>query len=126
MDYKNKTIIDKNGFIIDMCVLFIDNKPQYFEVIEDIQIVNRYTGDYVKPKWDFEKEEWIEGATEEEIKEWEESNKPKPKEPSEDEILISNVLLENATLKQKTNDLEEMTANLMLKIAELKGGNANV
>ncbi|OSA88179.1 UNVERIFIED_ORG: hypothetical protein B2H93_18890, partial [Clostridium botulinum] len=46
----------------------------------------------VKPKWDFEKEKWTEGATDEEIKEWEESNKSNPKEPTETEILQKQLL----------------------------------
>ncbi|NFI17508.1 hypothetical protein FDB77_17750, partial [Clostridium botulinum] len=46
----------------------------------------------VKPKWDFNKEEWSEGATQEEIQEWEESNKPLPKEPTETDLLKQQLL----------------------------------
>lgn len=46
--------------------------------------------------------------------------------PSEGEVLMSNVILENATLKQQMVEQQELTANLLLQIAELKGGNANV
>ncbi|MBN1037899.1 hypothetical protein FC789_02255 [Clostridium botulinum] len=114
-------IDEKTGYKIDFVVVGEYGLRDGEKIIKkDWNIANTM----LKPKWTGI--EWIEGATEEEIKEWEEKNKLKPKEPSEDEILISNVLLENATLKQKTNDLEEMTANLMLKIAELKGGNTNV
>ncbi|OSA89088.1 UNVERIFIED_ORG: hypothetical protein B2H93_16665, partial [Clostridium botulinum] len=69
----------------------------------------------VKPKWDFEKEKWTEGATDEEIKEWEESNKSNPKEPTETEILqrqlleTQNMLLElqyKLTNKDLTNNLK--------------------
>ncbi|WP_242863288.1 hypothetical protein [Clostridium botulinum] len=124
--YSHKVLVNDEGFVVEECVLLKDNVAQNVEVLEGQFLVNYYDKEYIKPKWDFKKEEWVEGATEEEIKEWEEENKPQPKEPNENEILISNVLLENANLKQKTNDLEEMTANLMLQIAELKGGNTNV
>lgn len=46
--------------------------------------------------------------------------------PNESEVLMSNVILENATLKQQMVEQQELTANLLLQIAELKGGNANV
>ncbi|MBN1071502.1 hypothetical protein DVV81_10035 [Clostridium botulinum] len=121
------SIIDKNGFCISRTELMNENGDLItYELKEDEQVVEKITNvELVKPKWVFDKEEWVEGATREEIKEQEEKNKPKPKEPNEDEILMSNILLENATLKQKTSDLEEMTANVMLQIAELKGGNIN-
>ncbi|WP_315970296.1 hypothetical protein [Clostridium botulinum] len=124
----DKSIIDLNGNIIYSHILMDGNNNILFsdieiKITEDMQIVDIPNKTYIKPKWTGI--EWIEGATEEELKEWEEKNKPKPKEPNEDEILMSNILLENATLKQKTSDLEEMTANVMLQIAELKGGNIN-
>lgn len=78
---------------------------------------------FYKPKWN--DIEWIEGATEEEIETWKEENKV-VQEPSEGEVLMSNIILENATLKQQTTEQQELTANLLLQIAELKGGNANV
>lgn len=68
---------------------------------------------YLKPR--FTGTEWLEGATEEEIKEWEEKNKPKPKEPTETEILqkqlleTQNMLLElqyKLTNKDLTNNLK--------------------
>ncbi len=115
MFYEYKTIIDKNGCVVDSCVLFIDNNPKYFELIEDMQIVDMYNGNLLKPKWDFEKEEWIESATQDEIKEWEEKNKPVEKEPTETEILqrqlleTQNMLLElqyKLTNKDLTNNLK--------------------
>lgn len=63
-----KTIIDKNGDLIDRCVLFIDNIPQYFNIKENYIIVERYDGSYIKPK--LVNGEWIETATDEEIKEY--------------------------------------------------------
>lgn len=46
--------------------------------------------------------------------------------PNESEVLMSNVILENAILKQQMVEQQELTANLLLQIAELKGGNTNV
>lgn len=52
---------------------------------------------------------------------------PKPvPQPSENEMLVSSLLLDNAELKNKTSELENLASTLMLQIAELKGGNANV
>lgn len=45
---------------------------------------------YVKPKFNEELQEWFEGATEEEIKQWQEENKP-VLEPNEVEILKSEI-----------------------------------
>ncbi|MDB2150521.1 hypothetical protein [Clostridium butyricum] len=69
------------------------------------------------------KEYIITKSAEEKRKEY--SNTPIIK-PSEGEVLMSNVILENATLKQQMVEQQELTANLLLQIAELKGGNANV
>ncbi|MBN1079257.1 hypothetical protein [Clostridium botulinum] len=88
--YSYKTVIDSNGFVIEKCVLFIDNIPQYFEVTEDMQTLEMYKGDLIKPKWSGV--EWVEGATEEELKEWEEKNKPVEKEPTKEELLEKQLL----------------------------------
>lgn len=48
------------------------------------------------------------------------------KEPSESEVLMSNIILENATLKQQMIEQQELSATLVLQIAELKGGNTDV
>lgn len=57
---------------------------------------------------------------------YKDSLKESLREPSEGEVLMSNVILENATLKQQMVEQQELTANLLLQIAELKGGNTNV
>ena len=48
------------------------------------------------------------------------------KEPTEQERLLSTVLLENAEIKEQLKEQQELSSNLMLQIAQLKGGNANV
>lgn len=121
--YYYRTIIDKDFNIVDKCVLFIDEEPQYFEMKDNYMAVEQYRGNFIKPRWN--DIEWCESATEEEIKEYEEANKI-VQEPSENEMLMSNIILENATLKQRMEEQQELTSTLMLQIAELKGGNTNV
>ncbi|MCS6103567.1 hypothetical protein DWV12_14760 [Clostridium botulinum] len=89
-----KIIVDKNGFAVrnvfvndEMEILFDD-----FILDDNMQIVDMYDKTYIKSKWDFDNEEWTEGATQEEIKEREESNKPKPQEPTETELLQKQLL----------------------------------
>ncbi|MBY6916065.1 hypothetical protein [Clostridium botulinum] len=90
--YSHKVLVNNEGFVVEECVLLKDNVVQNIEIQEGQFLVNYYDKKYIKPKWDFEKEKWTESATEEEIQEWEESNKPKPKEPTETEILQKQLL----------------------------------
>ena len=91
---KHVSIVDKNGFCISRTELQDENGVLItFELKEGEQIVEKITNvEFIKPKWNFEKEEWTEGATQEEIKEREEANKPKPKEPTEVELLQKQLL----------------------------------
>lgn len=65
------TVIDNDGFIVDYCVN--DN----YKCKNNQQKVKQYlefnTLKLVKPRWNGA--EWIEGATEEEIKAWKNKNK---------------------------------------------------
>lgn len=47
-------------------------------------------------------------------------------EPSEQEILNAQLLKENADIKAQLTEQQELTANLLLQIASLKGGSTNV
>lgn len=47
-------------------------------------------------------------------------------EITEEQQLLSTVLLENAEIKEQLKEQQELSSNLMLQIAELKGGNADV
>ncbi|NFS12774.1 hypothetical protein FDE77_16290 [Clostridium botulinum] len=102
-------IIDKDGYIVNPCI----EKKKISEEDICVHVLNDYS--LIKPKWNFEKEEWIEGATQEEIQEWEEKNKPILKEPTENEVLLKqlletqNMLLElqyKLTNKDLTNNLK--------------------
>lgn len=88
MEYK--TIIDGNGNIVDLCVNFTNGLAQDFTMEEGHRAVERYSENFIKPFWNNSK--WIESATDEEIKEWQEKNNSTLKEPSETEILQKQLL----------------------------------
>lgn len=111
--YSHKVLVNNEGFVVEECVLLKDNIAQNVEVLEGQFLVNYYDKKYIKPKWDFNNKKWIEGATEEEIQEWEESNKPKPKEPTETEILQKQLL-------ETQNMLLELQYKLTNKDLEIK------
>ncbi|NFL86221.1 hypothetical protein FDB24_00130 [Clostridium botulinum] len=110
----HKTIIDNEGFIIEVCVLFINNNPQGFEITEDMKIVDRYTlgNELIKPKWDFDNKKWIESATDEEIKEWEEQNKPLPKEQTETDLLKIELAENTKDLAKKDLEIEQLQKDI--------------
>lgn len=66
--YEHKTIIDSEGYIVNSCVLFIDGKPSYYELKENEIAVDFCKKDLIKGR--LVNGEWIETATEEEIKEY--------------------------------------------------------
>lgn len=47
-------------------------------------------------------------------------------EITEEQQLLSTVLLENAEIKEQLKEQQELSATLTLQIAQIKGGNANV
>ncbi|WP_017825511.1 hypothetical protein [Clostridium botulinum] len=99
-------INEKIGYKIDFVVVEEHELKDGEKVIEkDWNIANAM----LKPKWTGE--EWVEGATEEEIKEHEEENKPKPKEPTEVEIL-----------KQQLLETQAIVAELRYKIILKENG----
>ncbi|NFI82471.1 hypothetical protein FDA42_18070 [Clostridium botulinum] len=79
-------IIDKDGYIANPCI----EKKKISEEDICVHVLNDYS--LIKPKWDFNKQTWTEGATEQEIKGWEESNKPPEKETNEVEQLQKQLL----------------------------------
>lgn len=102
MEYK--TIIDSNGYITNMCVIYKDGKVQDYKMNENEEFVEYYVvKGYIKPRWNGN--EWVEGATEEEIQESKEENKV-VQTPTTEELLLKEI------------------ANLKIEIMQLKGGNA--
>lgn len=55
-------LIDENNFYTGKC--------DFVEEPKENEITKPYEVGYVKAKWDFELQDWIEGATAEEIQEW--------------------------------------------------------
>ena len=47
-------------------------------------------------------------------------------EPIEQEVLNSQLLKENADMKAQLSEQQELTANLLLQVASLKGGSTSV
>ncbi|OSA85020.1 UNVERIFIED_ORG: hypothetical protein B2H98_18605, partial [Clostridium botulinum] len=109
------------GYILIKCI----EKEKTTDGNICVKPLNNYS--LVKPKWNFEKEEWIEGATEEEIKEWKESNKPKSKEPTVEETLskeVANIKIDNMKKDTIITNALQTIASLKVEIMGLKGGNA--
>ncbi|WP_252226964.1 hypothetical protein [Clostridium sp. ZBS2] len=98
----NKTIIDKKGYIAIPHILVDENNNILLadlELQDDQEIVEFCKNTtLLKPKWDLEKEGWIEMATDEEIKKWEEANKPVEKEPTKEDLLEQQLLETQAQL----------------------------
>ncbi|NFG23190.1 hypothetical protein FDF11_04590 [Clostridium botulinum] len=101
------TVVDNSGYILINCI----EKEKMTDENICVNPLNNYS--LVKPKWNFDNEKWTEGATQDEIKEWEESNKPKPKEPTETEILQKQLL-------ETQNMLVELQYKLTNKDLEIK------
>lgn len=99
---ENKAIIDKQGNIIEKCVSFNDNVPQFFKMKDNYIVVKVLDKNYIKPRWNGS--EWVEGATDEEIQAWQEENKV-IQTPTTEELLLKEI------------------ANLKIEIMQLKGGN---
>lgn len=95
-------VINRDGFIVDRCVILDDeNRPQYYELQEGEQAIpfdenNNFT-EYIKQKWN--ENEWIEGATQEEIDEYNANlPDPQPQKPTETEKLQTELANTNAML----------------------------
>lgn len=90
--------IDEQGAYLDLVLL--DTHPTLEEMddegnslIDPLYIStpipnDLYFGEDIKPKWNFEEQKWVEGATQEEI---DELTKPQPHEPTEIDLLHAQV-----------------------------------
>lgn len=118
-----KTIIDTNGNIVDLCVMFVDGQSQYFKMQEEYIAVKQYKGNFIKPNWNGTK--WIEGATEEEIQAWQEENKIIKQPTTEEEILkqIADLKIDNMKKDTIINNTLKTVAELKVKVMSMKGGN---
>lgn len=122
-------IIDKNTKtivrLVDFDLLTETEKNSYkanyliYELINGIDPTTKF----VKAK--YENNNWQEGATEEEIRALEEKNKNHVTVTDEQQLL-STVLLENANIKEQLKQQQELYATLTLQVAELREEKANV
>lgn len=94
-------IYDENGFYLES--KFVD------ELGENMTTVPILVG-RIKPKFDTKLNEWVEGATEEEIKEWE--NKQPVSEPTELEVLRTKLDFATKQIEQQ----EELIVELAMKV----------
>lgn len=120
---KYKTIVDANGNIVDLCVIFKNDKAEYFKIEKGQQAVELYAEHYIKPNWNGTK--WIEGATEEEIQAWQEENKIIKKPTTEEEMLKQIAYLKIDNMKKDTiiNNTLKTVAELKVKVMSMEGGN---
>lgn len=106
---------DENKVFVES--IFVD------EVTQNMTTIPFLVG-YIKPTFNEELEEWFEGAIEEEIKEWQETNKPKPQEPNKLELLKEelillreenkNIIKEKEALKNRLDATENAVLELMM------------
>lgn len=105
MDYKYQCVIDKDSFYKEFVLVFIAEEietVQHYELQEGevlidsgrppLMKIHAESNGFIKSKWNGS--EWVEGATDEEIEQWNAENpapEPIEPEPSTDEIL--NALL---------------------------------
>ena len=94
-------ILDKNGFYT--------GEVDFVEEPKENEITKPYEVGYIKGKWDFEIQDWVEGATEEEIVEWEDSKQidicPEPTTEEKVTDLINQVTV-----------MDEIIASLTLEV----------
>ena len=116
--YNQKTIIDNYGNVVKKAVILKDDKLLYTELKEGERLVDYCNKDMLKPVWNGT--EWTEKATEKEIKEWKDSKKI-IKEPTEQEKINAQLLMENAEIKKQLTEQQKVNANMLMQIAKLGG-----
>lgn len=77
---------------------------------------------FVKPTFNEQTQEWFEGATKEEIKQWEEENKPVPPEPTELDILKQEV----ETLKESQQVQDFLIDDIVFEVIPMLDNNSQV
>ncbi|NFO31112.1 hypothetical protein FDB41_12615 [Clostridium botulinum] len=107
-----KTIIDNKNNIVQECVLFIDGIAKDYIIKGNQIIVEFLNKTYIKPQWDFDNKKWMEGATDEEIKEHEEESTPMPKEPSETDLLKIELAENTKDLAKKDLEIEQLQKDI--------------
>lgn len=104
--------IDKNGF-------WTGERDTVFVLEEGMTDVKMLTG-YVKAR--LVNNEWVEGATEEEIREWEEANKIDicPEPTTEEKLVIAEEKIAKLEEQIKaTNEQQDFYENCIVEMAEV-------
>ena len=81
--------IDTNDFFTGESYFVNENAEDYIE--SALEITTPYLVGYVKGKWDWVNKRWIEGATVEEIEEWQEQQQHNPNPLPSIEERITNI-----------------------------------
>lgn len=118
-------VIDENGYKVEFVTLNENNIPEGYILKDGESIIKQkwsIANNMLKPKWESTNLEWIETATEEEIKAWNEKNKVMQK-PTEQQTLNAQLLQQNANLQLEIEQQKQLNAQILLQLA---GGNANV
>lgn len=118
-------VIDENGYKVEFVTLNENNIPEGYILKDGESIIKQkwsIANNMLKPKWESTNLEWIETATEEEIKAWNEKNKVIQK-PTEQQILNAQLLQQNANLQLEIEQQKQLNAQILLQLA---GGNTNV
>ena len=118
-------VIDENGYKVEFVTLNENNIPEGYVLKDGESIIKQkwsIANNMLKPKWESTNLEWIETATEEEIKAWNEKNKVMQK-PTEQQTLNAQLLQQNANLQLEIEQQKQLNAQILLQLA---GGNTNV
>lgn len=118
-------VIDENGYKVEFVTLNENKIPEGYILKDGESIVTNdwnIANTMLKPKWESTTLSWIETATEEEIKAWNEKNKVIQK-PTEQQILNAQLLQQNANLQLEIEQQKQLNAQILLQLA---GGNTNV
>lgn len=107
-------VIDENGYKVEFVTLNENNIPEGYILKDGESIIKQkwsIANNMLKPKWESTNLEWIETATEEEIKKaWEEKNKAIPEDLTD---LLKIELAENTKdLAKKDLEIEQLQKDI--------------
>ena len=122
---KNVSIINTNGFCVSRTELTDDEGNLLtYELKKGESIVEKIRdATLIYPKWNGS--QWIEGATEEEIKAWNEENKIIKQPTTEEKMLkqIADLKIDNMKKNTIINNTLKTVAELKVKVMSMEGGN---
>ena len=117
MNYITCKTVNKNGLIVETVAYNEEiNSIYMYELSENEYLIKEEIPDeLLKPKWDFELNQWVENATEEEIKAKEQEELDREKEQKEQEEIKEVEENLNKTLLKTVSDLQLEVAMLKAK-----------